>query len=843
MRVPLSWLGEFVDVDLTPDALPERLTLLGMEVKGIERRGTEWRNVVVGELLEVARHPRADRLSLTRVRVGAANGAGEEILDIVCGATNIAAGQRVPVALPGAVLPGDRRIERTEKMGVVSNGMLCSGEELRLTADGDGILILPAGTPIGASLADLYGDVVLDIDVKPNRGDALSIVGIAREVAAATGQEVRWPETDVEETGGPVGERLRVDVEDERLCPRFVGRWVSKLRIGPSPDAIQMRLLAAGQRPVSNVVDASNYVMLELGKPIHTFDAAAVGDGRIVVRRARAGEPLVTLDHVARELTDDTLVIADPDGAIGIAGVMGGEASEIGAGTTDVIVESAIFDPVSIRRTAFRYALRSEASLRFEKGQEFRLARIGADYTARLIREWAGGEVASGRVDSHPDEPPARSVAFRPARVNRLLGTDLPAAEQAALLARVGIPSTAPSGPIPVPLVAGPQPASVEARTDEALVATVPSWRRDIEIEADLIEEIARVRGYELVPATLPDTPPPDWHANPLEVRDAIRDRLAGAGLAEVVTHALVSAGEVERYRWSFAETPAAGEAAREGDPLAVTNPLSQDHAFLRQALVGSLAAIADANLRRGTEDVAIFEVGKGYGKVGDEPREWWRLGIALAGAFEGAAWNRPARAADVDDAKGILEAIATLLETEAVRYAPLTDEPLLHPGRSAMVTATRRGAGAHGKPAVLLSGIVGELHPRVLAEAGLRLERLVVAEVSIAGLAGGRLPVSAATPPPRYPAVERDLAVVVSESVVAGAVEATIRAAGGALLQSVGLFDVYHGRPLAQDERSLAFRVRFGAADRTLTEAEVDTAVAAIVADLQANHAARIRT
>ncbi|HET9680988.1 MAG TPA: phenylalanine--tRNA ligase subunit beta, partial [Candidatus Limnocylindrales bacterium] len=436
MKVPLSWLSDFVAVELSPEALAERLTLLGMEVKGLEQRGSEWRNVVVGELLEVRPHPRADRLSLTRVRVGASNAGGDEVLDIVCGASNIAAGQRVPVALPGAVLPGDRRIERTEKMGVVSNGMLCSGDELKLTGDAEGILILSPDAPVGAPLADLFGDTVLDVDVKPNRGDALSILGIAREVAAAGDQVVRWPETEVEATGGPIEDRLRARVEEERLCPRFVGRWLSGVRIGPSPDRVQMRLLAAGQRPVSNVVDASNYVMLELGKPIHTFDAAAVGEGTIVVRRARQGERLVTLDHVDRRLTDETLVIADPDGPIGIAGVMGGEASEIGEGTTDVVVESAIFDPVSIRRTAFRYGLRSEASLRFEKGQEFRLARIGADYTARLIREWAGGDVARGRVDSHPEEPLPSRVAFRPDRVNRLLGVAIPADEQRSLLAR-----------------------------------------------------------------------------------------------------------------------------------------------------------------------------------------------------------------------------------------------------------------------------------------------------------------------------------------------------------------------------------------------------------------------
>jgi len=297
MKVPVSWLRDYVDVQLTPEQLAERLTLLGMEVKSIEAWGGDWDNVVVGELVSVERHPRADRLSLTRVDVGSG-----EPLEIVCGATNIAAGQRVPVALPGAVLPGNRRIERTEKMGAVSNGMLCSGDELRLTSDADGILILPAGSRIGVPLADLFGDTVLDVDVKPNRGDALCLVGLAREVSAVTGAPVRFPQTDPAESDDRIEDHLRVQVDESALCSRFVGRWVSGVRIGPSPDQVQMRLIAAGQRPVSNVVDVSNYVMLELGKPIHTFDAAAVHDGRIVVRLARAGERLETLDHVDREL-------------------------------------------------------------------------------------------------------------------------------------------------------------------------------------------------------------------------------------------------------------------------------------------------------------------------------------------------------------------------------------------------------------------------------------------------------------------------------------------------------------------------------------------------------------
>jgi phenylalanyl-tRNA synthetase beta chain len=831
MRVPLSWLREYVDVDLTPEALAERLTLLGMEVKGIETRGTEWRNVVVGELLAVEKHPRADRLSLTRVTTGSG-----EPLEIVCGATNIAVGQRVPVALPGAVLPGDRRIERTEKMGVVSNGMLCSGDELGLTADGDGILILEGGTPLGTPLADLFGDTVLDVDVKPNRGDALSIIGIAREVAAATGATVRWPSIEVVESGVPVLERLRVDVEAPELCTRFVGRWVAGVTVDSSPDRIQMRLLAAGQRPISNVVDASNYVMLELGKPIHTFDAAAVGESRIVVRLARAGERLQTLDHVDRALAPDTLLIADPSGPLGIAGVMGGASSEVSASTTDVVVESAIFDPVSIRRTAFRYALRSEASLRFEKGQEHRLARLGADRAAQLIATWAGGSVAPGRVDTAPDEPAAKRIAFRPARVNRVLGTSLDGAEQRGLLRRVGIETEPATGSVAVAIVSGPDPASVTVEAGPAIVATIPTWRADIEIEADLAEEIARVRGYELVPATLPATPMPPWRPAPLEVRDAVREALAGSGVTEVMTHALVSTQHRATFSWSVEDDAAAGEDPRTGSPVTVTNPLSQDHSILRQALVGSLADVVSTNVRRGRADVSIFEVGKGYGQDGS-PTEWWRLGIALAGSFEPAAWNRPARPADVDDAKGLIELLARLLGANAPTYAAVTDEPILHPGRSARV----RASGADGS--VRISGFVGELHPAIVASRDLRTERLVVAELSVTGLGGGTLDAVRSVPPARVPPAERDLALVIRADQSAGAVEAAIRDSGGELLVGAALFDVYRGRPLADDERSLAYRLTFSAGDRTLTEPEIDAAVGSIVTALAERVGARVRT
>ncbi len=596
-----------------------------------------------------------------------------------------------------------------------------------------------------------------------------------------------------------------------------------------------MRLLAAGQRPVSNVVDASNYVMLELGKPIHTFDGGAVHPGAggrptIVVRRAIAGERLETLDHVERELTPDVLLIADADGPIGIAGVMGGATSEVSAATTEVAIESAIFDPVSIRRTAQRLALRSEASSRFEKGQEPRMARIGADRTAQLVREWAGGVIARGRVDTAPDEPGPTRVAFRPARVNRLLGTDLGVDEQRELLARVGIETEpAPGAAVtvalkPEPLVVRPDETDGPGDAGSVLDAIVPTWRRDVAIEADVAEEIARVRGYELVPSITPHTAMPAYRPSPLEVRELVRDTLAGAGLTEVVTTALVSPRHVEMFALA-APVPSVGDEPQPaGRPIAATNPLSRDHSVLRQNLLGSLLDVVGTNLRHGIEDVAVFEIGKGYGRAGDEPREWWRLGFALVGSAEPPAWNRPSRPYDLDDAKGLLELLASRLDLGRPVYRAEAGETVFHPGRTARADIGDR-----------LHALLGQLHPSTVDAWELRTAApVIVAEIAIAGLAEGRLLPERAPSVGRHPEVERDLAIVVPEATAAGAVEAAIHARGGTLLRDVRLFDIYRGVPLGATEKSLAFRLRFGAPDRTLTEAEIEAAVGAIVDGLR---------
>jgi phenylalanyl-tRNA synthetase beta chain len=604
-------------------------------------------------------------------------------------------------------------------------------------------------------------------------------------------------------------------------------------------------------RPISNVVDASNYVMLEMGKPTHTFDAAAVNDRTIIVRRGRVGERLVTLDHVVRDLDPETLVIADPREVIGIAGVMGGAASEVTDATTDVVIESAIFDPVSIRRTGQRYALRSEASLRFEKGQDIPTARIGADRVAQLVAAWSGGAVHPGRVDTNPVEPPRSRVAFRPARIERILGARVAAAEQRALLARVDIETEEPTGPIVVAIVDGAGGARVDAGPGDALVALVPTWRQDIAIEADVAEEVARVLGYDAVPTRTPETLMPSYRPSPLGVRHAIRHALVGAGLSEVVSHALVAPHSLVALPWPDDAPLPAGETPSGGPVITVRNPLSAQHSVLRRHLVPSLLDLLVTNERHGRERIALFEVGKGYAADADGPREWWRLAFLLAGDALPAAWNRQPRPYDLDDAKAVAEIVAERLALAPPTYAPDRRGSPFHPGRAATVVASLgpsgggpRAAGFPATPdAVALGGLIAELHPDILEAWEVRTPRVVVGEIAIAGLGGGVVGAVSARPVPRVPAVDRDLAAVVGEAVEAGAVVEAARRAAGALLRDVRLFDVYRGESLGPAEKSLAIRLTLQSPDATLTDEEIEAVVRAVTDALVRDVGARIRT
>ncbi|HUP83612.1 MAG TPA: phenylalanine--tRNA ligase subunit beta [Candidatus Limnocylindria bacterium] len=811
MRVPLSWLREYVDFDLPVERLAERLTLLGMEVGSIETIGADWSNVVVGELLEVVAHPNADRLNLTKVRVSGSDAP----LSIVCGAHNIVAGQLVPVALPGAVLPGDKKIGVTTIQGTESQGMLCSGAELGLTTDADGIMILAQPTdtagaaklPLGKALADVVGDVVIDVDVKPNRGDALSMIGLAREVAAITGGKVRWPSITVPESGDATTDHVQVQVDDEKLCPRFVGRWIDGLKIGPSPLRIQLRLGAAGMRPVSNAVDASNYVMLELGKPIHVFDSTAVSGGKIIVRPAKAGERIETLDHLSRELTKETLVIADERGPIGIAGVMGGAGSEVSDSTTSAIVESAVFDPVSVRRTAFRYGLRSEASLRFEKGQESRLARVGADRTAQLLAEWAGARVATGVVDTHPADEEPRRVAFRPLKVSKLLGGDISPADMKSALARVEV-------------------ATEKGADADSLIAVVPTHRRDIEIEEDVAEEVIRVIGYETLTPELPNTVITAYRDEPTLVTNRLRDALAGRGLVEVLTNALIGPDDHARL----------GYAADDRQTIRLENPISIDHSQMRRTMLPGLLGVLRRNERQRRDDMAIFEMGNVHEWRDGAPMQSSVIAVMLAGAARPTSWVEPQRGAGFEDAKGLVELIVARLNAGRVEFAATAPRPGIdHPGRTAAVHVVKGDVRT-------MAGLCLEVDPRLLAAYDIRAEHVGFALLNLdvlIPLADGRPQVRTIE---QLPVVERDLAVVVKRDAAAAKVESAIRSAAGPRMVGVILFDRYTGAPLADGEVSLAYRLRFQPTSDQGSEAHIDAAMANVTRALETEVEGRIR-
>ena len=788
MKIPLSWLREFTEVQLTAEQLADALTLRGLEVRGVERWGANWSNMVVGELLEVAPHPKADRLQLTKVRIG-----DGPILNIVCGARNIAAGQRIPVALVGAVMPDGRRIERAEKMGIASEGMLCSGQELNATGDGDGILILDSTAPLGTPLVDYLGEDVIDVDVKPNRGDLLSILGLAREVAAITGAPVAYVARPLQEGTDAVSAGLALRVDDETLAPHVVLRVIDGVKVAASPDRVQMRLKAAGLRSISNVVDATNYIMLELGKPTHAFDRAKVG-GTVQIRLAKKGESLETLDHEVRNLDATDLVVADERAALALAGVMGGASSEVSASTTSAIIESAVFAPTSVRRTAQRHSLRSEASHRFERGQERRLAALGADQVAALLTEWAGGVARAGRLVTGAEEVPAATLNFRPSRVRSLLGVALSDDEQIALLGSIGI--SADSAAEATKIAVTPK-HSVSAEKGSARAVRVPSWRSDLEIEADLAEEVARLYGYERIPTSIPSADLPPHRPSPTLLRDRVRRLLAEAGLHEVVTNALVSAAQADLWSEPTALVTgplAASEGAAGGASIVLQNPLSADHDRLRRSLLPSLLDRVDANLRYGATTGAIFEVGRGYGSAKGDPSEWTRLAIAVWGDREQAAPSATGTAWNLDELKRLLAQVANLVG-ERPAYGDAIESAVLHPGINAAITGER------------LAGLLGELHP---ASPIWRDEpRILIAEVAIAGLRAGRVEIAEVSLPPATPPVTRDVALLIPAATTVGQVVAVARSTVSRAT-AIELFDLFAGAPLAPGERSAGLRFTF---------------------------------
>ncbi len=782
MRVPLSWLREYVTFDLSPRELADELTMRGMEVSAIETAGADWTGVVVARVLEVNRHPHADTLWLTKVDVG-----DDDPVEIVCGAQNLEVGQLVPAALVGAVLPGDRKIERSRIRGVVSNGMLCSAIELDLGTDADGIHILGHGDEIalGTPLADVVGDIVLEVDVKPNRGDALSMVGLAREIAAFTGGELRVPQVKLEEADEPTDAHVSVRIEDAELNPRFAARWFTSVANGPSPDWMQRRLLAAGMRPVSAVVDVTNYVMHELGQPMHAYDADAIPNGEIVVRRARAGETLTTIDHLERRLDERMLVIADRERAIGLAGIMGGASTEVTEVTTSVILESAIFHGPTIRNTARRLGLRSEASMRHEKGIGHELPRLAVDRAAQLLGDLTGARIGRGVVDNDPGPREPRRVGINTSRMSRLLGVELSAERVRDLLDPLGF---------------------VVAGTGDELEVAVPSHRLDVLVAADVAEEVARAHGYENITGRLPHAALPPHRPDASAARHRIRRILAGIGLDEMVGHALIGPDDLART----------GLDSSDAELIRIYNPLSPEHSILRPSMTPSLLGGVAENARHRQPDAWLFDLGKVYWYHPDQatPRdkraetagtgryESWELGIMLAGSVVPATPDADARPADVATIKGVVDALHDALGAPRPSYRaedPEKRHPHRHPGRTGLIV------DAGGKP----YGSLGEVHPTLVEAWGLT-GRPVDAAISVDRLLGLVPERQRSRPIPPAQPVDRDLAVVVDEGTPVGELLRVTRMSAGPMLDELRLFDIYRGEQIGPGRVSYALALRF---------------------------------
>jgi phenylalanyl-tRNA synthetase beta chain len=805
MRVPLSWLSEFVTLQVPLEELTERLPAAGIEVGAVEPVGLDWdrERILVGEITGVRPHPNADRLTLATV----AYGAGRTI-EVVTGAPNVTvglAGVKVALALVGARLvdayapEGGTVVLKPSKIrGVKSEGMVCSEKELGISGEHEGILFLADDAVPGTPLADVLGDTVLDLELTPNLAHCLSLAGIAREIAAmGCGELVAREEAPVA-GGAEASAAVAVRIEDPDLCARYCAAVVEGVTIGAAPFLLRHRLRLAGIRPISNVVDVTNYVMWETGQPLHAFDLDRLrgepggAPAAIVVRRSRAGESMTTLDGARRELSPGTLLICDGAAPVALAGVMGGLESEVTDTTRRVLIESAQFDRTSIRVTAIGQRLPSEASLRFGRGVPAAGCAAAARRAAELMRRYAGGTVARGLVDAYPRPQEARTVHLPADEVGRVLGASIPEEEVRRILASLGC-TLAPDG--------------------EGLAVGVPQTRLDLAIPADLVEEIARITGYHRIPSAPMsgefDPPSPDAD---LEAQDRARDALVACGLTEVITYSLTDPAWCLRL----------GLEADAGGFVCLANPMTADRTHLRRHLLPGLLETLRHNLRH-VDRVAIFELARVYlpsgGQLPEEPR---RLGLLLSGPSAPAWWGEPEpRAYDFFHAKGILEALASRLALGPLAFAPYEGAPYQR-GRAAVVM---RGGAA--------LGTLGELEPALRDVFDLPERRVVLAELDAGALLAGA-GLGAYRRLSRFPALTQDLAIVCPEGLEAARVEEVVRGAAGELLAGLRLFDVYRGDPLPAGTRSLAFTLAFQAADRTLAEDDVLPVRARIVAALK---------
>ena len=803
MKVILNWLKQYVDFNWSPEELAERLTMLGLEVESVQKLGGEFAGIVVAQVITRDKHPNADKLSVCRVN----DGTGER--QIVCGAQNFQAGDKVPLILPGASLPlkaGEKEpfvIKVGKIRNVESHGMMCSPKELGLAEDADGLLILRADAKIGQSFAEHLGragsDVVYDLEITPNRPDWNSVIGIAREIAALTGNPLKLPEASLPASAGKVDDLVAVRVEDAALCPRYTARIIRGVKIGSSPDWLRSALEKAGLRSINNVVDVTNFVMLETGQPLHAFDYHLIAkseDGKptLVVRRAVAGEKFITLDNQERALTQDMLLIADAQHGIALAGVMGGQNTEIRSDTQDVLIESAYFAPTNIRRTSKALGLRTDSSYRFERGGDIGVCDWASRRAAQLILETAGGELVAGVVDTCPQPAEPKTLSLRVEKVGQLLGIEISQSDIERMLTALGL-SVAPA--------VGTQPT---------IAIRVPTFRVDLKRDVDLIEEIARLYGVDKIPST------PPRGAIGTNAYDAVHDQLAearrilsGLGLNEAQGQTLIAE--------SAAKLAAAPETV-----VPLSNPLSSDMNVLRPSLLPGLLDSLQHNLSHKSGDVALFEVGRVFTLVNGQSKEERRLAIALTGRRAAAFWSGAERDAkfDVADLKGLLEEFIEQFGLRGVAYA-----------KRAEVTALFVESATVALGGKMLLGEMGQLQPVLAKKYDLR-DTVFLAELNLDTLLARRNPARNFKPLPQFPATGRDVAMLVPEATTHDAVLAAVKQAKPANLEGTELFDVFRGKGVPEGQKSMAYAFTYRAPDRTLTDADVNAAHEGLVAVLK---------
>jgi phenylalanyl-tRNA synthetase beta chain len=782
MNVTYNWLREFVDFDATPDELAALLTMLGLEVEAMEKVGGGLDDVVVALVEEKRQHPNADKLSLCRVN------NGREVLDVVCGAQNFKQGDTVALAQIGASLPGDFKIKRSKIRGEESCGMLCSEKELGLAEESAGIMVLPSSiAPLGTPLFSALGlkDTVFEIGLTPNRSDCLSVIGIARDIAAKLGVKMKAPQVTSAEGAARVESFIGVTINNPELCPRYAARYISGCTIAPSPDWLVKRLTAIGIRSINNVVDVTNLVMMELGQPLHAFDCERLSGRRIVVRSAEEGEQFTTLDNQQRILTASDLVICDAERPVALAGVMGGLNSEIENTTTSILLESAFFKPAAIRKTAKRLGLHTESSHRFERGIDIGGVTGALDRAASLIVELAGGTLALGAVDMYPGKCERAAIAFRPEKANDLIGIKLDHDIILDILTRLE--------------------CVVNESIDGSVTVIPPSYRIDIEREIDLIEEIARLNGYDKIPATMPVarvvSDRPTRHQ---DIEKQVRDLLVSIGMNEVIN-------------FSFTAPEAAAKLLlAENDQrrcaIKLVNPLVDEQSVMRTSLLPGLLETAAKNMNFRTMDLKLFEIRRIYLPCqGEEmPREPLCIVGALTGSRDGDGWSRPNEPVDFYDAKGIVETILEFLDIGGISWVTENLDPYYHPGKSCRVLAGREHIGS-----------VGELHPVV--QKNFALEKPVFCfELDFEKLVRFSRTKKSITAPSRFPDSVRDSALLIPEELPVSKIIDCVRSEKAKEIEHVQVFDVYRGKGVPEGFKSVAIRIRYRSFERTLAEEEI---------------------